>query len=306
MSKPKRQHWVPCFYLRHFATPDTRHSREPKVWVLSKHTGDPMLTSIRNVAHQRYLYSPHDEAGNRLWEMESKFSDYESAMQRVWSELAEGMVDLYEPAMRKGLSLYISLQYLRHPRRLAEIEGLHAQFVEMLATGPRDERGNPDVEAIEIDGQVRLVDNRDWPHYRDAGPNEKKRVFIDSVRSNATHLAEILMKKRWSVVFAEEPAFITTDTPVTLLHQGREVFGLGTPGVFVSFPLSPTRVLLMDDRHEQPKGHYYPLKGGPAAHNGVAWRNCERFMISPRPTDLVCAELLAQAVLNGEAAGPMQ
>jgi hypothetical protein len=95
MSKPKRQHWVPCFYLRHFATPDTRQSREPKVWVLSKHAGDPMLTSIRNVAHQRYLYSPQDEVGNRLWEMESKFADYESVMQRVWPELAEGMVDPY-------------------------------------------------------------------------------------------------------------------------------------------------------------------------------------------------------------------
>lgn len=100
-----------------------------------------MLTSIRNVAQQRYLYSPH-----RLWEMERKFANYEGVMQRVWPELADGMVDLYEPAMRKGLSLFISLLYLRHPRRLAEIEKLHARFVEMLAASPRDERGNPDVD----------------------------------------------------------------------------------------------------------------------------------------------------------------
>ena len=74
-AKPKRQHWVPCFYLRYFATQETRMSRQPKVWVLSKHEGDPMLTSIRNVAHQRYLYSPRDEAGKRLWDLEGKFAE---------------------------------------------------------------------------------------------------------------------------------------------------------------------------------------------------------------------------------------
>lgn len=307
MSKPKRQHWVPCFYLRHFATPETRASREPKVWVLSKHEGDPMLTSIRNVALQRYLYSPQDESGKRLWDMESKFADYESLMQRVWPQLADGMVDLYEPAMRKGLALFISLLYLRHPRRLAEVARLHARLVQMMDDGPKDARGNPDLAGMEINGVFwPLRDNTDWPRYRDASADDKKRMFLDGVRANATYLAEIMMNKRWSVVFTEEPVFITTDTPVTLLHRSREVFGFGTPGVVISFPLSPTRVLMMDERHEQPKGHYYPLKGSPADHNGLAWRDCERFMISPRHTDLVCRELLASAALHGDAAGPVQ
>ena len=58
----------------------------------------------------------------------------------------------------------------------------------------------------------------------------------------------------------------------------------------------PTRVLMMDDRHDQPKGQYYPLATtGPAFANGLAWRNCERFMISPRHPDEVCADKLETA-----------
>jgi hypothetical protein len=34
---------------------------------------------------------------------------------------------------------------------------------------------------------------------------------------------------------------------------------------------------------------------GPAFANGLAWRNCERFMISPRHPDEVCAEILETA-----------
>jgi hypothetical protein len=176
------------------------------------------------------------------------------------------------------------------------MERLHAQLVDMYEACPRDEHGNPNVAEIEINGRVYPFDNSAWPRYRTADRNDKKQMFLDSLRDNAMHLAEILMQKRWSVVFSEEPVFITSDSPVTVLHPEREIFGLATPGTVISFPLSPTRVLLMDDRHDQPKGHYYPLRGsGPGAHNLNAWKNCERFMISSRPTDVVCAEFLAWA-----------
>jgi hypothetical protein len=55
-------------------------------------------------------------------------------------------------------------------------------------------------------------------------------------------------------------------------------------------------MLMIDDRHDQPKGRYYPLaETGPGPANMTAWRNCERFMITPRHPDEVCAEMLAWA-----------
>jgi hypothetical protein len=166
----------------------------------------------------------------------------------------------------------------------------------MFDTAPKDQDGRPLVEGVEHNGVLRKIDTTDWHLYKGAGSEEKKEMFVKSIRQNATHLAEILIQKRWSVVFSETPVFITTDAPVMLVHQTREVFGFGTPGTIVSFPVSPTRVLMMDDRHDQPKGQYYPLATtGPAFENGLAWRNCERFMISPRHPDEVCAEILETA-----------
>jgi hypothetical protein len=124
----------------------------------------------------------------------------------------------------------------------------------MFESSPKNALGNPDIEAVEINGQGRGLDNTDWLRYRDASENDKKRWFVESVQTNAIHLAEVLMKKRWSVIFAADSVFITTDTPVLLMHQSREVFGVGTPGVIVSFPLSPTRVLMRMIGTTSPQG----------------------------------------------------
>jgi hypothetical protein len=295
MSKPILQHWVPRFYLRHFATPDTRNATDPLVWFLSKDAGDPRLTSTRTIAAQRYLYSPRDTAGNLQWGVDEKLTDLEGTLASIWPLLANDFVDLHgDITLRKAVALFVSVLHLRHPNRLVEIERLHTQMVAAYESCPKDERGRPLAEMVYIDGAVRPFDNSNWREYRAAGANEKKQMFVNSILQNALHCAEILLKKRWSIVFADEPLFITTDKPVTVIHQTRSVFGMATPGTIISFPLSPTRVLMMDDRHEQPKGQYYPLAStGAAPANFTAWRHCERFMISHRPPDSVCAELLA-------------
>lgn len=129
-------------------------------------------------------------------------------------------------------------------------------------------------------------------------------MFIEAIRSQATSLAEALMEKRWSVVLADYPAFVTTDTPVVLVNEEHTRFGARTPGMKVFFPLTPTRLLVMDDRLDRPSGRYYPLvKDGPAPYNLTVWRYCCRFMISPRNTDEVCAEMLEWADGNTQCAG---
>jgi hypothetical protein len=122
-------------------------------------------------------------------------------------------------------------------------------------------------------------------------------MFVRSIRGNGVHLAEAMMKKRWSVILAEEPVFITSDRPVQMFNPKRERFGISTPGTVIIFPLSPTRILLMDDKLNEPIGQYYPmdLAHGPGPWNMGAWTNCERFMISSRNTDEVIAEIMAWA-----------
>ena len=64
MTTPKRQHWVPQFYLRQFIVPDANPKLE-QVWIFHRKSGDPKLTGIKNIALEKHLYSPKLADGSR-------------------------------------------------------------------------------------------------------------------------------------------------------------------------------------------------------------------------------------------------
>jgi len=107
-------------------------------------------------------------------------------------------------------------------------------------------------------------------------------------------MAKMLLKKRWSVVFADKELFITSDKPVGVRHMTREVFGFGTSGAVISFPLSPTRILMMDDQHHESANQYYPLTPDfVAAFNQSIWHAGVRFMITGWPVHEVLTEIVS-------------
>jgi hypothetical protein len=87
----------------------------------------------------------------------------------------------------------------------------------------------------------------------------------DSVRTDHVRLmpraskaaADALMSRRWLVVVAETPAFITSDDPVVLLRGScwRPKYGLGSPGTIVNFAVSPFRFLVLADEWERTFDH---------------------------------------------------
>jgi len=106
-------------------------------------------------------------------------------------------------------------------------------------------------------------------------------------------IAERLTQKRWCTLLAEDDAFVTSDRPVSVMHRSREVVGVGTSGSIVIFPLTPRRLLVMDDRHEEPPNHYYPLnEDAIGSLNELIWRN-GRLLLTGRPIPDVLAELVS-------------
>lgn len=296
-GKPKRQHWVPLFYLRYFATPETQKNDNPQGWFFSKHGGEPSIVNLKNIAAKRYLYSLKNSDGKRDWKTEDKLQSLEDLMVTIWPALAHDFVDLEQNhSLRKGLSLFISTLLLRHPSNVGLNKDIHSKLIEFFETLPKDSVGNPYIGEIIHKGKISKFDNSGYNEYKTSGKNEFQRMFIDSLHSNAVPFAEILMEKRWSVIFCDEPLFITTDKPVVIENLKQPKFGLKTKDTIIFFPLSPTRLLVMDDRHDQPSGRYYPLgKHGPGPLNLALWRGAQQFMISPRHTDYVCAEMVLWA-----------
>ena len=302
MTKPKNQHWVPRFYLRTFATPETRESSDPQVWIFSTQYGDPQLTNVKNIAAKRFLYSPKRPGGMRDWQMEERLQNIESLLSSVWAQLATDFIDFYsDEALRKAIALMVATLILRHPSEISEVKDIHAQLVAVLDHCSTDDYGNLIVGEVEHRGVLRPFDNAGYSKFREADSGDFHRMFVQLISDNAAWLAQELLKKRWWVSFTDTPSFITTDTPVVVVNPERQSFGINTPGTIISLPISPTRILVLDDRLDQPKGRYYPLvMDGAAPFNYTARCKCERFMIASRPTDIVCAEMLAWSNAFGE------
>lgn len=293
MNKPKRQHWVPRFYLKEFATPESKNKKNPQVWIFSRTVGEPAKVNIKDIAVKKYLYSPENEKGERCWNTEDKLADLESMISKIWPKVANDFVDLSDGSIRKGISLFLATMILRHPKNLSEYREIQDKMIALFDDGPKDEFGHPALESFEINGVVRQVDTSDWEKYSNPTEYDYSKFFVDQITSDAHTIAKLLMKKRWSIVFSEKPCFITTDSPVTMFNQQKNTFGIDTKGTFINFPISPTRVLLMDDRFEEPHSQYYPLKSvgaGPA--NMTAWQDAHNFMITGRHPDEVCEEML--------------
>lgn len=295
-NRAKHQHWVPQFYLRYYATPESRTSKQPKVWIFSKDEGDgdEKLTSVRNVCGQRYLYSPMLETGGRDWALDDLLNELESGLGSIWPALVERYIALDDPHVRRAVALFVAVTHLRNPDVRAQVEQMHSTLVKIYEDGPMLADGTPDIAGIEINGKYHPVSTNGWHQYRTWGKDDHDRFFVDIVRSEAIRTAQHLMEKRWSVVLAEEDTFITTDKPVGLQHEAREKFGIQTEGTIVTFPLSPRRLLVLDDLHAEPANQYYPLaEGAGAAFNFTIWRSARRFLITGRSVPVVLEEMLS-------------
>jgi|GEM_PF-1234035 len=285
-GKSKHQHWVPQFYLKYFATSESRLTKNPQVWIFSKgeSDGDESLTNVRNICGKRYLYSPLLPDGQRNWDLDDRLNNLESLLSRIWSVVASDFVSFSDSSIRKGIALFVAVMYLRNPEMRKNVEEIHKQLLDLYTSVPVLADGTPAIGSVQINGKAHDVDTRDWHQYRAWGKNEHDKFFADTLCSEASKLAQLLMRKRWSVIVSETDAFITSDRPVTLQHSTLSKFGFGTQGSVLMFPLSPTRVLVMDDIQDKLGDQYYKLtdRGSVVAINMSIWHGSSRFFITGR------------------------
>jgi hypothetical protein len=292
MQKMKRNHWVTQAYLRTFAADAERRE---KIWRFGKNEGDPELKPIEKVAVRFYLYAPATADGTRDYSFEQKLSDLEQWFGNpLWFNVCNEMVPLQWEPLRKMVSLLAAVMFLRNPAQLERTKSIHRKIVDAYSRLPEVP------STLEHKGKVYKLDIRKWPEYRNASEDDLKRHWISEI-SSAGWLATRFLKMRWAVVFSETPVFITTDHPVTIVHPSMRYRGLDHPETIVYFPLSPTRMLVMDNRHSEPDANYYPLKADPGSFNFILWHNAAEYMFSHRHPDLVCSEMLQEAEKLGFA-----
>jgi hypothetical protein len=298
MKRPVNQHWVPQFYLKGFATRETRNEKESQVWIFSRNDsdGDECLTNVRNVCAKRYLYSPKNKCGVRSWETDERLNGIESLLSSVWSAVATGFIDLGDESFRKALALFVASMHLRHPEVLDKVAALHGRMVSWLNDAPKSDDGIPNIGSLLHCGKEYRFDPSGWEEYKSWGKDDHHRFFNDLVLRETGRFAKLLLKKRWSVVFSETDQLITSDRPVNIRDGEARNCGVNSPGAIASFPLSPSRMLILDDNFNEPANQYYPLRvENIGAFNLGTWHATARFLITGRSVRNVLEEMLLWA-----------
>ena len=294
MSKniTKKCHWVPQAYLRNFACPP---ESEEKIWRLSKETLVAERKPIAKVAVKFHLYSPQDTAGRRDDRFERKLGDLETWFgSPAWKALCGDFPDYSKSWFRKMISLLVATMHLRNPSVLEWTKGFHQS---VLASAKGNSRPPSHIRIGQTSSEI---SEDTWAEYLGANDEDLKRAWI-SIVEKCGWFAEQLMSLRWAILISERPVFVTSDNPVAFYHPSLQFKGMNDPQTFLMFPLSPTRVLTMDHRHDQPDGRYYPLNHSGASTNTLIWRNSIEHMFSSRHPDTVCEEMVADAEAMGFA-----
>ncbi len=275
----RRCHWVPQAYLRAWAVAPGDTAR---TWRFSKVEGGPELKRIDKVAVKHHLYVPRDASGNRDDALEKKLSELERFYRDpVWQALQTSMVDLGWEPLRKMVSLLAATMFLRTPEQLQRHKEIHASIVEAMNKG-----------VLEVE------DSTDWENFRDADEDGIKRTWMSEIE-RAGYYASLMKDMRWSILISDRPDFITSDNPITFIHPSLRFQGVLNKDTSVMFPLSPTRILMMDNCYQKPHNQYYPLKHHAAVSNLLLWRGATEYMFSRRHPDEVCRELELDARAGG-------
>ena len=293
MSKAKRQHWVPRFYLKEFSIDANR--KEHQVWIFSNTQGDPQCVNVKDIAVKKYLYTPKDANNIRDWYMEDKLASLESTISTIWPIFANGYIDLNNDSNRKIISLFMAILFLRHPKRIQEYSVFQNNLIDFYNTLPKDQDNRPDISHFIIKGKKFELDKSAWQEYSNPTTYDKEKLFVDYIERMAVDIANVLMKKRWSIIVSETKKFITSDNPIILTNINSdkiENLGFKKKGTRVTFPISPTRVLILDDLYKEPSSQYYPIKKGTAsALNFLSWKNSHQFMITQKNPDEILYEI---------------
>jgi hypothetical protein len=128
MSPPKKQHYVPQFYLREFLDPNTPKGQEPYVWVFAKDGKKKQRRAPKNILWETDLYTFEVE-GAKHYELEQALSKIEGE----FAEIVRKKIKAHLPLTvqeHQMLCMFVATMLQRTVRQKDNLEGFYDQLVE--------------------------------------------------------------------------------------------------------------------------------------------------------------------------------
>lgn len=247
---PKRQHYVPRFYLEGF-------TQGGLVSVFDRKTGSTTRQTPENTGVVGHLYTFEDHQNRRRFDMEKLFAYIEGKSAPIVKKLIAGERPTFEDF--DNFTTFLALAAVRTPAAIAETQLVEEGVMKARAL---TEFGNEQDSLRYL--REKNEDAADEAKLKRMAKDLTRMVREDRYRiqvdpSNAFArvvrnfhvIAQALWERDWLVVRPENEAdrFVTTDSPVVLTttsSQARTLpLGYGSPHGQVLFPLSERCALVL-------------------------------------------------------------
>lgn len=249
---PKRQHFLPRFYLENFTT-------NGLVAVYDRERDEVRLQQPVNTGVIGHFYTMEDAEGRRRFELEQLLSEYEGKAKPVIDKLAAR--ETIDAQGRSDLAIFIALGTMRTPDVVDSLKAFNAGMVtdimksmfadvEDVAARQREDpdfAGKPEDQVL---AEAKLM--VDMAQNDGVKVTTEHHFALGMAIQLALEIAPILAGRDWVVVHRdnEKKSFITTDAPVflTTVAPRADKFwgvGFGNADALVFSPLKQSCTLAM-------------------------------------------------------------
>ena len=221
--------------------------------------------------------------------MEDKLARLESKLSVIWKGIAQGTVPLTY-FHKEVIDLFIATLIFRHPNHEKKIE-----YVEKDICNKLFEDIPKSIENIGfiVNGKETIVNVEKIKGRKMKSDNEIQISFIKYLDELSMKFSKMLLKKKWSILVSSKREFITSDKPVVITNPKTGFLGINSEGVIIYFPLSPTRLLILEDNLDNESDTMSnPLNNVYAPYfNHKILSNAYKYVISNRDIKEVATEI---------------
>ncbi|WP_244242862.1 DUF4238 domain-containing protein [Xanthomonas citri] len=251
LKGPKRQHFLPRFYLKGLTGDDELLA------VYDRTTGQVRRQSPDNTAVTGHLYTQTDDQGRKRFELEATLAAIEGDASNHLPALMEGS-PLSEDG-RLALSYFFAAMAVRTPEFIQSIQHANGQLLKrasqiMLSTPEQAMNvlrakpanfGKSDAELF--DEALRLVDFMEEDQFEVITAHSEA---VLTALQLADTIAPIFFRRSWTILDAPRgSSFVTTDAAIMLTSLARRPhrFGLGhgSPDALTLLPLCSGHAIAM-------------------------------------------------------------
>jgi len=251
LSGPKRQHFLPRFYLDGF-------SRQGNLAVYDRDKNEVRMQKPEATGVIGHFYTFMDEQGRKRFEVEQVLAEQESKAAPIIQKLAarESLTDVE----RCDMSIFVALAMCRTPDHIDSIKSANAQMMKHVARITfsdlervkgiikKDKGESLSDEALEQEANA-LMAFVDSDMYNI--DTDSQWALGMAMEMHAT-IAPILSARHWRVVHraTDRQSFVTADAPgvlTTIFPRKNNFYGIGfaNSDAVVMFPLTASCALIM-------------------------------------------------------------